>query len=245
MIYEFEGICNIRDLSDVPLENGRKIKPHTLLRSGHLSHATPADAERLQAMGVKTILDFRDPIEQEKRRDMEIPGASYESLPAFCELKPPAGVSMEAWNAEFHDNPGKFMDFAYTYMVDGENALRAWKRLFAVLLEAKGAPVLWHCKQGKDRTGIAALLISTALGASLEAAEADYLLTNAVMQPWYERKLREDPESGRFMKRYLFVSEERLRLFCEKAGDLHTYLERVLGIDEEKRRLLQKYYTTE
>lgn len=245
MIYGFEGVYNIRDLSDVPLQNGRRIKPNTLLRSGHLAHVTARDISRLRLMGLTAILDFRDPVEQEKRRDMEIPGASYYALPAFCKLEPPPGVTPEQWNEAFHWNPGKFLDFAYEYMVDGENALHAWKRLFEILLEAKGAPVLWHCKQGKDRTGIASILVLTALGAAQTDAVADFMLTNAVMQPQYDKMLREDPASISFLERYLFVSRDRLELFLRKAGDLNRYLEQVLGIDAEQRRRLQKYYTYE
>lgn len=245
MIYHFEGIYNIRDLSDVPLKNGRRINPHTLLRSGHLAHATPSDIGRLRQMGLSAVLDFRDPVEQEKRRDAEIDGAVYYALPAFCKLDPPSGVTPEQWNEEFHRNPEKFLDFAYEYMVDGDNALHAWKRLFEILLEAKGAPVLWHCKQGKDRTGIAAILVLTALGADWTAIEADFMLTNAIMQPQYDKMLREDPSGSSFLERYLFVSRARLELFLRKAGDLNRYLEQVLGVGAEQCRLLQRWYTCE
>ncbi len=38
--------------------------------------------------------------------------------------------------------------------------------------------VLWHCTGGKDRTGLAAMLILSALGVDEETVVKDYLLTN-------------------------------------------------------------------
>ena len=43
---------------------------------------------------------------------------------------------------------------------------------------AGNVPILFHCSAGKDRTGIAAILILLALGVDEETAIYDYMLTN-------------------------------------------------------------------
>ena len=42
-------------------------------------------------------------------------------------------------------------------------------------MEGDGAPLLFHCTAGKDRTGIAAALLLLALGAPLQYVRRDYL----------------------------------------------------------------------
>ena len=54
---------------------------------------------------------------------------------------------------------------------------KAFKELFRAL-EAGETPILFHCSAGKDRTGVAAMLILLALGASDETICADYERTN-------------------------------------------------------------------
>ena len=53
----------------------------------------------------------------------------------------------------------------------------SFKELFRAL-EAGETPILFHCTAGKDRTGVAAMLILLALGASDETICADYARTN-------------------------------------------------------------------
>ena len=54
---------------------------------------------------------------------------------------------------------------------------KAFKELFRAL-EAGETPILFHCSAGKDRTGVAAMLILLALGASDETICADFVQTN-------------------------------------------------------------------
>lgn len=56
----------------------------------------------------------------------------------------------------------------------------AYKRLFAHLAAGE-VPIVFHCTAGKDRTGVAAMLILPSLGVSEEDALYDYLLTNVYL----------------------------------------------------------------
>ena len=57
--------------------------------------------------------------------------------------------------------------------------------MFDLMLRER-TPMLFHCTQGKDRTGVAAILIMLALGVDEETILDDYVLTNK-----YRRKLIE------------------------------------------------------
>ena len=54
--------------------------------------------------------------------------------------------------------------------------------MFAELL-AGDAPLAFHCTAGKDRTGVAAALLLTALGVPRATIVEDYLLSNQHMAP--------------------------------------------------------------
>ena len=128
----------------------------------------------------------------------------------------------------------------------------AYKFMFNKLLEGD-APLLFHCSNGKDRTGVAAMLILLALGVSEEIAKADYLQSNV------SRKQRID----RLMKQYDFVSswmaEARSLLTMiegvlpesadmmmteikERYGTYENFMEKEYGLDEMKLRTFRNMY---
>ena len=58
----------------------------------------------------------------------------------------------------------------------GDEAVKAYKQFFDILLDQEEGAILWHCSEGKDRTGLASLLILHALGVPPETIMEDYLL---------------------------------------------------------------------
>jgi protein-tyrosine phosphatase len=57
-----------------------------------------------------------------------------------------------------------------------------YRRMFGELL-AGHAPLAFNCSAGKDRTGIGAALILTALGVPRETVIGDYMLSNQTLDP--------------------------------------------------------------
>ena len=53
-----------------------------------------------------------------------------------------------------------------------------------------------HCTQGKDRTGLTAMLVLFLLGASVEAVEKDSLLSEPELLPEKEERLKEIQSIG-------------------------------------------------
>ena len=51
------------------------------------------------------------------------------------------------------------------------------KQFFEVLADERNYPVLVHCTQGKDRTGLTILMALLLMSVPLEAAEHDYMLS--------------------------------------------------------------------
>jgi len=65
------------------------------------------------------------------------------------------------------------------------------KAEFDILADKQAYPLLVHCTQGKDRTGITVLLVLMLLGVPLDAVEKDYRLSESKLEPEREDKLEE------------------------------------------------------
>ena len=100
----------------------------------------------------------------------------------------------------------------------------------------------FHCSQGKDRVGVAAYLIESALGVSEEDKIKDYLLSNVAMdkrkdrlietvknRPFYNEQYKQDLLEV-FSARIEYL-EEAINTINSKYGGIISYLENVLKVD--------------
>ena len=246
MFLEFDGIENVRDLGGLLREDGARTKPGLLLRTGRLTNASDADIERLQAMGLSAVIDFRDGGEIARSPDRPVPGAAYYHLPALPDLqrnfKPVDDPTYTA--AEVHD------DFCriYRYLAQTPEAIGAYTEFFRVLLASEGRPVLWHCTQGKDRTGVAALLLLTALGIDDDTIRRDYMRTNEYTQGILDRfaAMEEPPFDMDIAREVFLVYEDNLRAYqrCVEIeyGSVSNFLEIALGVGPDEIETLERYY---
>ena len=66
----------------------------------------------------------------------------------------------------------------YRWFVTDAVARTRFAAVLRLLAAPDGAPLLFHCSAGKDRTGWTAAILLTALGVDRDTVYADYLLTN-------------------------------------------------------------------
>lgn len=245
MFINFEGIINARELGGIAAADGRRIKKNCLLRCGELEKATQSDIRKLsEEFSVRHIVDLRDPLEAEDRPDQAIPGAAYVSFPALPPMEQPKDRIKNGPPPDVTD----MFPRIYRELAESDAAINAYRRFFRLLVEGGGAPVLWHCRQGKDRTGIAAILLLTVLGVSREECIREYLLTNQFMQRRFEQYLQKESEPWKIemMKLISFVREdwleEYLHIADERFGGLESYLRDILLVSDEDKKKLQTYY---
>ena len=215
-------ISNLRDLGGITGAGNRKIRNGMLIRSASLWDAVPEDLK-----GISAVIDVRTPEEIAERPDKCF-SAEYLRLPAF--LMPTAGVSREEGSDEKR-MPG----MAEIYRLIVRDHAECLKKILAAIMEhdfASGA-VLWHCSEGKDRTGIVAALVLMALGASREDIMEDYLKTNIINLPKAE-KIRDEvmkthgPEAAGQAYRSYIADAEYLSAALDEMGD--DYITSRLGI---------------
>ncbi|MFJ9519398.1 tyrosine-protein phosphatase [Kitasatospora sp. NPDC101801] len=165
---EFDAASTLLDVPDV--QNFRDagvggLRTGLLYRSGSLSRLTPDGAQRLKALGVRTVVDLRTAAELAVWPD-ERHGLTYRlhHLP----LVPDGDGSKPTWPATQAE--------AYPFMAEvGGPAVAGTVRRLA---EPDAFPAVIHCAVGKDRTGLTIAVIQSLAGLSEAEIMADYLRSN-------------------------------------------------------------------
>ena len=183
---DFEGLPNTRDLGGLLTTDGRRVRAGLLLRSGTLYFATAEDIRRLaDDYHLRCVVDLRGEDELAEYPDGmdRLPGVHYVHADALRDAI--AGISqnaearaqLAAARADDAD-PARFMEMVYPHILLGESGVAAYRALMRSVLETTDGAVLWHCHFGRDRCGMASMLVEVLLGVGWEAVEADYLATN-------------------------------------------------------------------
>jgi len=163
-----ESCQNFRDFGGYQVEGGRRIRWRVLFRSDTLHRLTPSDIETLNELGITTVVDLRSAGEIGRTgRIVTTVAAQYHHLPMFDEI-----AQSERRPIEQNPPPGQ----SYIEMLQGAGGAIA--EAVQVIVAAGGRPSVIHCTAGKDRTGILAGLLLSALGVSDDDVVADYVLTN-------------------------------------------------------------------
>ncbi|MEV4440819.1 tyrosine-protein phosphatase [Streptomyces sp. NPDC049577] len=181
---ELAGVRNFRDLGGMPAADGRRVRPGVLFRSGHLAHATEADAAFLGSLGLHTVFDFRNAADIAlEGPDVTLPGVRNVNIP----LSDPADGG-EFWKM-VHDGDLRQLRealgdgraagrMAASYRVLITTRTAEHSRVLHALAE-DSVPALMHCAAGKDRAGLTVAVTLLALGVAPGVIEADYLESNA------------------------------------------------------------------
>ena len=206
-------ISNLRDLGGITGAGDRTIRRGMLCRSASLCDARPEDLK-----GISAVIDVRTPEEILEKPDRCFE-AEYLRLPAF--VMSAAGISREAGS-----DAKQITGMADIYRVIVREHADCLRDILLAIMEhdfSSGA-VLWHCSEGKDRTGIVAALVLSVLGASREDIMQDYLKTNIINLPKAERirdRVMEThgPEAAAQAYRSYIADEEYLSAALDEMGD--------------------------
>ncbi len=263
-----KGIVNARDLGGYTMLDGRIVQSGRLLRAAHLADATDEDIRNLERLPVTAIIDFRKEQEKVGKVDREVPGARYTSLPVD-----PSGNAMatateeekKKFSGQKKFDVRKVIVFAafnkkaqavaremYPTLLFDPDCQQQFARFFRLVLETENGAVLFHCTQGKDRTGIASALLLAALGADRETIVADFDATNRV----YEKDVRKYSRRVKFwggkeeevgvVKAFLGCNTENfikaLDRIDQEFGSLQAYLKGPIGLTDADIQTLRERY---
>ena len=183
---EIQSIKNLLDLGGTSLGNGRVIARGRILRSGALDAVSPQDARTLVSdCSLSTIIDLRTDLEVAEKPDAPIPGVQYVHIPIFEESV--IGITKETgadtgayirrtWNRKaIRAALPDMLDIYDKVMRDSGIVARISEVLRIIVKNAvEGRTTLFHCSQGKDRTGAVAALLLSFCGLDRESVFDDY-----------------------------------------------------------------------
>ena len=259
---------NTRDLGGYRMQDGRSLRAGVLIRTAHLAEATDAELEYLSAVPVAKVIDFRKDEELQGKADRPVPGAEYVRIPVDASGNVAAQASEEERKkftgrkkfdvkkiivmAAFNEKAKKVAREMYPTLIFNPECQQQFARFFREVLATEKGAVLYHCTQGKDRTGIASALLLAALGADRETIVADFDATNQVYEAdvrKYSRRVRfwgGKEEEVAVVKAFLGVNTENfvrtLEEIDRRYGSMETYLKGPIGLTDADIRTLKERY---
>jgi protein tyrosine/serine phosphatase len=171
------GAENVRDLGDLPLVKGGVTRRGVLLRGDTLQELTADDVALLRAMGLRTVIDLRTPMEADMEGRGLLAGEpiAYTNLPFIPDemLVPGNDRARQIVVAERRETD-RVAHYLNYLKYAGDRVLEAVR----IMAAPDGPPALFHCAAGKDRTGVLAAMVLDAVGVERDAVVADFALTN-------------------------------------------------------------------
>ena len=262
-VIHLKGTTNTRDIGGYQTRDQRTLRWRQIIRSENLSRLTAKDFQKLEEIGVKTVIDLRTDHEHEKAPTVW----QGENPPQFYHF--PVGDSNNEWfNAQRKMmNKNRFTEKqASKHMVEGyrmfaEVGQPSFQKMMDLMLDPLNWPVLIHCSAGKDRAAVAVALIMEALGVDREIIMEDFLLTNEIGRSEEKAVIlaKEGRNSGGGRRSgggpsasawfpIVGVQPEMLEAFYASIDEQHGSMDAFLtemGVDQEARGALSASMTTE
>ncbi|HTQ92781.1 MAG TPA: tyrosine-protein phosphatase [Streptosporangiaceae bacterium] len=176
---ELDGAVNVRDVGDLPTEDGQKTARARLLRGDNLQDLSAADVRKLvRDIGVTTVVDLRSSNElaAEGPAPLDaVAGVRHAHHPVLPEVGSSTDVIADALLARDRMDairypPDPVCGHYLGYLEDRPDQVVGALRSIA---RAEGATLV-HCAAGKDRTGVVVALALSVAGVPAEAVVADY-----------------------------------------------------------------------
>lgn len=225
---------NFRDLGGIPTTDGRVVKPGLLFRSGDLASLSDEDIRYLESINLAAIIDLRAQREVDHRPDKKIGTlVDYIHLGIFDAARDEVESLLNQNDA---DGLAEVLVHEYKRMVIMHHA--EFRTFLHTLAVTPSLPLVFHCAAGKDRTGLAAAFLLTALGVDMETIRKDYLLTNEHIVPYINKiiqKVHAKGKNGTILKPLLEVRNDYLDAALEEIdqryGGLNSFVTETLRAD--------------
>lgn len=168
-----EGTPNFRDLGGLPTDGGRVTRHGVLFRSSALEELSPRDVRFLiDEIGLRTVIDLRSP------DDREIAQPLLDTLIRYINLPITRGAPTTSLERPMCAD-GR-VDMPRIYRMYIEVSAPSITEIITELTSG-ATPALFHCAAGKDRTGVVAAIVLSAVGVTRDAVIADFMETERAL----------------------------------------------------------------
>ena len=191
-----------------------------IYRSANPDRVNEKDLRKMTGLGIKTIIDLRDPSEFSKRR-AEFRGISIINIPLNFENKTRQRLKPLLKRNFDPDGINRVTNGIYIEILDALGPVLG--KTVELILQPDNTPLLIHCQAGKDRTGILIALLQMIAGVGRDEIIRDYLTSNDSILPHFKKRLR----IRKYLSLGLFPSEAVLHAVTQKREDILTVFDRV------------------
>lgn len=258
----FDNIPNTRQLGGIRTADGRCVREGLLFRSALLNQASERDMERLQhELHIGYVIDLRTAFEVEHWPDRRIPGTQYINMPledgdnnmwVLMAHMPGKDDEEKLFNFARTEQSHRMSKIIYTGYVTDEFCQLQFAAFLNTLVQAPEVPILWHCTQGKDRTGLTAALLLFALGCDRETVVREFARSNDSYLDQLNASLARFRQQGCTEEEEHVVTtlmgvktsyfEDALDLVDTFYGSMDRYLREILVLREEEIDILKQKF---
>ncbi len=264
------GIVNARDIGGYTVQGGLCVRKGLLIRSAHLAEASDPDLQYLSDMGVVKIIDFRMKEEKKGKMDGKVSGVEYIDFPTNAsgavlatateeEKKKFAGrkifdIRKIIVMAAFNEKAKIVAREMYPTLFNYPDCQKQMAAFLQEVVHTESGAIVFHCTQGKDRTGIASALILAALGVDRETIIKDFDVTNRVYEKdviKFSRRVKllgGKEEEIEVVKSFIGANTHNfiktLDSIDAQYGSLEAYLKGPMGLTHDDISTLRKRYLT-
>ncbi len=236
------GVQNFRDLGGYPVyAQHKRIRWGMLYRSARIDLSQPATRDKLNHLGIRTVIDLRTPSESPLPAGT-LPGQPrvvHIPIPVDCLTDILADIDQQRIQP---DTIGRIVERINRHIV-AANA-PAFRQMFDILLDKENYPAVIQCSTGKGRTGIASALVLSALGVNDDDIMTDYRLSRfnipTAISYVYELPVRsQEALITLFSARENFLNAAKDEI--ERTyGSVDEYLTKAVGMQKDELKDLRK-----
>jgi protein-tyrosine phosphatase len=178
---------NFRDFGGEITPDGKRIRTGLLFRTGVWQRINESDRILIQSLNIQHVVDFRS-LEEQERSPALLPGENKVSLPCNIDRSTRDRLKPLLFKRHADERIMEVIEGVYIDMVD--MMVEPMAKLIRLIISPGGAPLIIHCRAGKDRTGFAAAMIQWYLGLDHETILEEYLRSNEFMNPRLSKLLK-------------------------------------------------------
>lgn len=259
---------NLRDLGGYATDDGRLTRFGLLFRSDDLFSLDSRDVTYLEQMHIASIVDYRSESERNSRPNKELAKATQYVCSPNAKVAELASASMEtdreridqllaiadSPNAQAYFDKGRVgMAEEMARFVTDPIGIAAFKGLLDIVKNPHNAPIIQHCRGGKDRTGYGTALILFILGVPQQTIMNDYLLTIEMNKTRNQKRMAQYrqytdhpvvlqalADAMSTQANYLQASIDAM---SDLAGSPLEYIQHYLGITPEDQETIKAFYS--
>ena len=183
MDFELKSVKNFRDLGNIKTKDNKKIKQNLLFRSASLDSLSEDEYLLLKnKCNLQLVIDFRSETSFINKPD-KIFSTRKEHLKVYKYL------DKQRFDYTIKVTPDEFFFNVYKGFTLTEESIEAYSKFFRLIIDQKEGSIIFHCTSGKDRTGIAAILLLYVLGVDKETIIKEHMKTFNYMYPIFKKEL--------------------------------------------------------